>query len=81
MAGIDNDLEFDDSGGRITFDFQGFIFKVIRNWVLILVSIVIGLGIAYYVNVRKQNIYRLNALVSVESEQNPFFYSKHEYFF
>ena len=73
MAGIDNDLEFDDSGGRITFDFQGFIFKVIRNWVLILVSIVIGLGIADYVNVRKQNIYRLNALVSVESEQNPFF--------
>ena len=73
MSNLDQDIEFEDAGGRVTFDFQGFIFKIIRNWFFIALSIVIGLAIAYYINVRKQNVYRLNALVSVESEQNPFF--------
>lgn len=73
MANLNQDFEFGDTGGRITFDFQGFIFKIFRNWFFIALSVIIALGIAYYINVRKQNVYRLNALVSVETEQNPFF--------
>ena len=73
MTNLDQDIEFDDAGGRLTFDFRGFLFKILQNWILIAISIAIALGVAHYINVRKQNIYRLNALVSVESEQNPFF--------
>ena len=65
MSNLDQDIEFENTGGRITFDFQGFIFKIIRNWFFIALSIVIGLAVAHYINIRKQNVYRLNALVSV----------------
>ena len=72
MTEFEQDL-FDDSRGRLTFDFQGFLYKLLRNWLFIVISVGIALGIAYYNNVRKQNIYRLNTLISVETEQNPFF--------
>ena len=32
-----------------------------------------ALLIAYFINVRKQNVYRLSSLISVENDQNPFF--------
>ena len=57
----------------ISFDFKGFLFKVLGLWKLIILSVVVALTIAYFINVRKENIYRLSSLVSVESEQNPFF--------
>ena len=69
--------EFDDIGqeeGRgMTFDFRGFLFKALNLWKLVFLSIGVGLIIAYFINVRKQNIYRLGSLISIESEQNPFF--------
>jgi len=55
------------------FDLRGFLFKLLKFWKLFLVCIAIGLFIAHYVNVRKQNIYRLSSLVSLENDQNPFF--------
>ena len=73
MANLDQDFEFEDPGGRLSFDFQGFLFKVLHYWKLIILCIGAGMVIAYFINVRKQNVYRLNALVSVESDQNPFF--------
>ena len=73
MASIDQDLESDEGRGNLMFDFQGFLFRILRNWYFILISVGIALSVAHYINVRKQNIYFLNALISVEAEQNPFF--------
>ena len=36
-----------------TFDFKGFVLKVISYWKLILLSVGISLAVAYYNNVRK----------------------------
>ncbi|MEM1003333.1 MAG: sugar transporter, partial [Bacteroidota bacterium] len=68
----DFDLK-DDQNGRLTFDFRGYLFKVLNNWKLVLLSIATALSIAYFINLRKQNVYKLSSLISVESEQNPFF--------
>ena len=56
-----------------SFDFKGFLFKALNLWKFILVSIGFALIIAYFINVRKPNIYKLNSLISVENDQNPFF--------
>ncbi|MGK0430807.1 MAG: hypothetical protein ACJARX_002486, partial [Psychroserpens sp.] len=59
--------------GRVSFDFRGYLFKILNLWKLVLLSIGFSLAVAYYINVRKQNVYKLDSLISVESEQNPFF--------
>ena len=55
------------------FDFRGFLFKALNLWKLIFLCIGAALVVAYFINVRKQNVYRLGSLISIESEQNPFF--------
>jgi len=56
-----------------TFDFKGFILKVLSYWQLILVSVGISLAVAYYNNVRKLPVYRLGNSISIKDDQNPFF--------
>ena len=68
----DHDIDYSEPRGS-TFDFKGYLFKALNLWKLVLLSIGVALIIAYLINVRKQNVYKLNSLVSVESEQNPFF--------
>ena len=70
-----DDEEFDISDLSSTFDFKGFLFKVLSYWKLFLISIAIGLGIAYYINVRKLDVYSSSNLVSIKDNQNPFFTS------
>ena len=60
-------------GGVISFDFKGYLFKVLNLWKFVLICIAFSLIVAYLINVRKQNVYRLKSLISVESDQNPFF--------
>lgn len=71
----DYDYEDMDSGdgGSINFDFKGYLFKVLNLWKFVLACIGVALIIAYFINVRKQNIYKLESLISVENDQNPFF--------
>ena len=71
-----NDLEdLDDNRESkvLAFDFRGFLFKILNLWKFILLCVGGALVIAYFINVRKQNIYRIGSLISIESEQNPFF--------
>lgn len=70
---MENDYKLDDSGQ--IFDFRGFIFKVLSYWYFIIIAIIIGLGIAYYINVRKLPIYSLSSVISIKSNQNPLFTS------
>ena len=72
MTQYNDDIEESDSG-RIGFDFRGFLFKVLNLWKFMVVCIGIGLIVAYLINLRQQNVYRLESLISVENDQNPFF--------
>ena len=67
-----NDNEIQEPSGT-TFDFRGYLFKVINLWKFVLVCIGIALIIAYLINIRKPNVYKLSSLINVESDQNPFF--------
>src|SRR5690606_13180856 len=58
-----------------TFDFKGFILKVISYWQLILISVGISLAVAYYNNVRKLPVYQMGNMISIKDDQNPFFTS------
>ncbi|NRB58751.1 MAG: sugar transporter, partial [Winogradskyella sp.] len=69
-----DDIEFNESN-RISFDFKGMFFKIFSYWPLIVLFVLLCLSVAYYINIRKQNIYRLESLISVENDQNPFFTS------
>ena len=59
--------------GNIVFDFRGFLFKALNLWKFILLCLVVALIVAYLINVRKQNVYKLDSLISIENDQNPFF--------
>jgi tyrosine-protein kinase Etk/Wzc len=58
-----------------SFDFKGFLLRAVRYWYVILVFIIIALGIAYYINLRAERLYKLETLITIKEEQNPFFTS------
>ncbi len=58
-----------------TFDFKGFLFKLVRFWPLFVVSLGIAFAAARYINVRKLPVYQMSNLVSIKDDQNPFFTS------
>ncbi|HAT65450.1 MAG TPA: sugar transporter, partial [Flavobacteriaceae bacterium] len=58
-----------------TFDLKGFLFKLLSFWPLFVISLAIGFGIAYYINVRKLPVYQIENMVSIKDDQNPFFTS------
>ncbi len=66
------DFEQGDSGS-MSFDFRGYLFKVLNLWKFMLLCIGTALLIAYFINVRKQNVYKLGTLITIENDQNPFF--------
>ncbi|WP_458627297.1 hypothetical protein [Winogradskyella sp. PC D3.3] len=66
------DIGEGDSQG-VGFDFKGFLFKALNLWKLILLCIGAALLVAYFINVRKESIYRLDSLITIDNEQNPFF--------
>ena len=67
--------EFEINEAHSTFDFKGFLFKLISYWPLFLVSLIIAFSIAYYINVRKLPIYQMSNMISIQDDQNPFFTS------
>ena len=68
----DHDLDYSEPRGTY-FDFRGYLFKALNLWKFVLLSVAFALIVAYLVNVRKESIYKLSSLISVESDQNPFF--------
>ncbi|EMY79987.1 Ptk-like tyrosine-protein kinase [Psychroflexus gondwanensis ACAM 44] len=67
--------DFEVSESNAYFDFKGFIVKIFSYWYLFVISILIGMGIAYFINVRKQPIYQIESLITIKDDQNPFFTS------
>lgn len=58
-----------------SFDFKGFLLRAVRYWYIILGCILLALGIAYYINLRAERLYKLETLITIKEEQNPFFTS------
>ena len=59
----------------INFNFKVFLLKLVSKWKWFVLTLLAGLLIAHYINVRKQNIYELDNYVTVKEENNPFFTS------
>ncbi|MES2239761.1 MAG: polysaccharide biosynthesis tyrosine autokinase [Bacteroidota bacterium] len=60
---------------QVSFDFKGFLIKILSYWKWFLVSLIIAFAIAYQVNIRKEKIYEMGTLISVKEENNPLFTS------
>ena len=58
-----------------SFDFKGFILKVISYWKWFVLSLIITFVYAYNVNIRKESVYGMESLIVVEDQNNPFFTS------
>ncbi|PID70379.1 MAG: sugar transporter, partial [Flavobacteriales bacterium] len=58
-----------------TFDIKEYIFKVLSHWKLFLTMLILGLIVAFYVNMHKERIYELDSIITVKEEQNPLFTS------
>lgn len=58
-----------------SFDFKGFLLKILSYWKWFLVSVFFALLIAYQVNIRKEKIYSIETLISAKEETNPLFSS------
>jgi len=60
---------------QLSFDFKGFLIKILSYWKWFLVSLIVAFTIAYQVNIRKEKIYEMGTLISVKEENNPLFTS------
>src|SRR5574343_2079818 len=58
-----------------SFDFKGFLLKILSYWKWFVLSLIITFLIAYNVNIRKESIYGMESLIVVEDQNNPFFTS------
>ncbi|WP_322549193.1 polysaccharide biosynthesis tyrosine autokinase [Flavobacterium psychraquaticum] len=58
-----------------SFDFKGFLLKIISYWKWFLLSLVIAFTIAYNVNIRKEKVFGMESLIVVEDQNNPLFTS------
>jgi len=69
---MENQFSFDEQS---SFDFKPLLIKILKNWKWYVILLLISLFVAYYINVRKQNIYELDNYVTVKDENNPWFTS------
>ncbi len=67
--------EIDIKDIQSTFDIKGFFFRILRYWYVIVISILVACGITYYINLRAEKLYKLDTLITIKEEQNPFFTS------
>jgi len=68
---MSEDIELKDR--PTDFDFRGFLLKLISYWYLFVISILIGVGIAYYINIRKLPIYKMESIINIKDDSNPLF--------
>lgn len=57
------------------FDFKGLFAKILSYWYVFAISITLGLSIAYLVNLISQPVYKIESLITIKDDQNPFFSS------
>jgi len=58
-----------------SFDFKGFLFRIVAYWKWFVLSLIITFVYAYNVNIRKETLYGMESLIVIEDQNNPFFTS------
>ena len=71
---INEEFEFLESQNQV-FDFKGFLFRALSYWKYMIVTVAIGVIIAFQLNIRKQSVYRLGTQISIQDDKNPLFTS------
>jgi uncharacterized protein involved in exopolysaccharide biosynthesis len=66
---MENNFSFDQ---QPDFNLKVLLLKLLSNWKWFLIALAITFFVAYYINVRKENIYELDTFVTVKEERNPF---------
>ena len=56
-----------------SFDIKGFLVKLLGHWKIFVLSISIAMYWAYYVNIRKESVYGMDASIVVKDDSNPMF--------
>ncbi len=69
---MENQFSFDD---QVNFDFKLLLLKLLSHWKWFLATLLVAFALAYYFNLRKENIYELDNYVTIKEENNPFFTS------
>ena len=64
---------YDTNSTQNSIDVKLYFFKVLAYWKLFIVTVIIGLIIAKFMNGYKEKIYSLNTVISVKEENNPLF--------
>lgn len=58
-----------------SFDFKGFLSKLISYWKWFVLCLIVAFTVAYQVNIRKEKIYGMETLIVVKDENNQLFSS------
>ena len=56
-----------------TFDVKYYMFKVLGYWQLVVVTIIIALIVARFLNGYREKLYSMDTVVSIKEENNPLF--------
>jgi hypothetical protein len=67
--------DFNFLESQASFDFKGFLLRLVGFWKWFVLSLVITFLIAYNINIRKEKIYGMQSSIVVKEENNPFFTS------
>ncbi|MFD2891051.1 polysaccharide biosynthesis tyrosine autokinase [Flavobacterium chuncheonense] len=67
--------DFNFLESQSSFDFKGFLLKLLANWKWFVLCCIITFTIAYNVNIRKEKVYGMESFIVVKDENNPFFTS------
>ncbi|MDO4727633.1 MAG: polysaccharide biosynthesis tyrosine autokinase [Bacteroidota bacterium] len=64
------DFSFSEAQTSV-FDIKGFLIKLLSYWKWFVVCIILFMIVAYQVNIRKEKIYALDALITIKEEKSP----------
>ncbi|MEM6687564.1 MAG: hypothetical protein AAF617_17435, partial [Bacteroidota bacterium] len=67
--------EFDELKSQNSFDIKALAFRALNYWYLFVIALGIAFVITYFYNKQLERIYKVDSLISIKEEQNPFFSS------
>lgn len=70
---MEEKFDFIDTSKESISDIKEYFFRILAYWKWFLITVPIGIAIAYYVNISAEKLYTLNASILVKEQQNPLF--------
>jgi len=72
---MDQDFNFLKNTEESVSDIKDYLFRVLAHWKWFLVTVPIGLAIAYYINISSEKQFGIGATIAIDEKQNPLFSS------